>query len=84
MENSINNDNNFFSKDPDETLPMHTKTDNIETLIGIETDGIIEELFNSRKINKRKWIFFDSVDLLYYKFHKISLNRSGSYIDHSD
>ena len=28
--------------------------------------------------------FFDSVDLLYYKFHKISLNRSGSYIDHSD
>ena len=58
MENSINNDNNFFSKDPDETLPMYTKTDNIETLIGIETDGIIEELFNSRRINKRKWIFF--------------------------
>ena len=54
MENSINNDNNFFSKDPDETLPMYTKTDNIETLIGIETDGIIEELFNSRRINKRK------------------------------
>ena len=54
MENSINNDNNFFSKDPDETLPMHTKTDNIETLIGIETDGIIEDLFNSRRINKRK------------------------------
>ena len=54
MENSINNDNNLFSKDPDETLTMHTKTDNIETLIGIETDGIIEELFNSRRINKRK------------------------------
>ena len=24
---------------------------------------------------------FDSIDLLYYKLHKISLNRGGSYID---
>ena len=24
---------------------------------------------------------FDNVDSLYYKFHKISLNRSGSYVD---
>ena len=24
---------------------------------------------------------FDSVGLLYYKLHKISLNRGGSYID---
>ena len=24
---------------------------------------------------------FDSADLLYYKFHKISLNRGRSYID---
>ena len=24
---------------------------------------------------------FDNVDLLYYKLHKISLNRGGSYID---
>ena len=24
---------------------------------------------------------FDSVDLLYYKLHEISLNRGGSYID---
>ena len=24
---------------------------------------------------------FDSVDLLYYKLHKISMNRGGSYID---
>ena len=25
--------------------------------------------------------YFDSVDSLYYKLHKISLNRGGSYID---
>ena len=24
--------------------------------------------------------FYDSVDLLYYKLHKIRLNRGGSYI----
>ena len=24
---------------------------------------------------------FDSVDLLYYKLHKISVNRSGTYVD---
>ena len=24
---------------------------------------------------------FDSIDLLHYNLHKISLNRSGSYID---
>ena len=27
---------------------------------------------------------FDSTDLLYYKLHKISLNRGGSYIDSPD
>ena len=26
-------------------------------------------------------IVFDNVDLLYYKYHKINLNRSGPYID---
>ena len=27
---------------------------------------------------------FDSIDLLYYKLHKISLNRGGSYIDSTE
>ena len=31
-------------------------------------------------MNDRKFVF-DSVGLLHYKCHKISLNRSGSYID---
>ena len=33
---------------------------------------------------KRSEFVFDSVDLLYYKFHKICLNRGGSYIDPPD
>ena len=54
------------------------------------TDEIIEELFDfllrryQEKLEqsmRRSEFAFDSVDLLYYKFHKISLNRVGSYID---
>ena len=54
-------------------------------MIGNETYKIAQDLFNSllqicqknfRRIHERK-TFFDSVDILYYKFHKISLNRDG-------
>ena len=39
---------NFVSsKDSDETKTMHSKCDNIEIMIGSETDEIIEELFKS-------------------------------------
>ena len=39
---------NFISsKDTNETRTMHTTSDNIEIMIGNETDGIIEELFES-------------------------------------
>ena len=39
---------NFVSsKDPDETRTMHTKSNNVETMMGSETDEIIEELFES-------------------------------------
>ena len=69
---------------------MHTKSDNIEFVLGNETNEIIEELFKSllqkypegleEKMGGDKFAF-DSVDLLYYELHKISLNRSGSYTD---
>ena len=39
--------NFVFSEDSDETRTMHTKSDNIEIIIGNETVGIIEEFFNS-------------------------------------
>ena len=39
---------NFISsKDSDETCNMHTKSDNIEIMMGSETDEIIEEHFRS-------------------------------------
>ena len=48
MENSINKIINFISsKDSNETRTMHIKSDNIEIMMGSETDEIIGELFNS-------------------------------------
>ena len=39
---------NFFSsKDFEETHTMYSKSNNIEVMMGNETDKIIEELFNS-------------------------------------
>ena len=55
---------NFISsKDSDETRTIHTKSNNVEIMIGSETDEIIENLFESffakisrrvRRINERK------------------------------
>ena len=90
MENSIINDNFISSKDSDEIPTMHTKSNNIEIMMGNETDEIIEELFESilqkyqeglQEKMKGSEFDFDSVDLLHYNLHKISLNRGGSYID---
>ena len=40
--------NNFVSfKDPDETRTMHAKSDNVQIMMGSETNEIIEELFKS-------------------------------------
>ena len=39
---------NFISsKDPDETRTIHTKSDNIEIIMGSETDETITKLFES-------------------------------------
>ena len=48
MENSFNNGNFISSKKySDETHTMHTKSDNIEIMMGSERDELIEELFKS-------------------------------------
>ena len=84
MENSINNGNQFY------LLRIHTKIYVIEIMIDNETDEIIEKLFESHLQRYQKDLeekmrgsefVFDSVDLLYYKLYKISLNRGRSYID---
>ena len=69
---------------------MHTRSDNIEIIIGDDNDDIIEELFKSflqkyeenlQEKMRGSDFEFDGVNFLYYDFNKINLNRGGSYID---
>ena len=82
---------NFISsKDSDETRTMHTKSNNVEIMIGIQTDEVIKELFESFLQKYKEGLeesirgsefAYDSVDALYYNLKKVSLSRAGSYID---
>ena len=83
---------NFISLKPgsDETRVMHTKSDNAEIRIGDDTNDVVKELFKSllqryqenlQEKMRGSDFEFDGVNLLYYDFNKISLNRGGSYID---
>ena len=69
---------------------MHTKSDNTEIMIGSDTNEAIKEPFKSfwqryqeglPEKMKGSEFEFDGVNLLYYDFNKISLNRDGSYIE---
>ena len=83
---------NFISSKPDsdETLIIHTKSNNIEIMIGSDTNEVIEKLFESlsdeyqenlkEKMSGSDFVF-DAVNVLHYDLNKISLNRVGSYID---
>ena len=82
---------NFISsKDSDETRTMHIKSNNVEIMIGGETNEIIKDLFESFLQKYREGLeesmrgsefVCDSVDVLYYNLNKVSLSRDGSYID---
>ena len=75
--------------DKSETQVMHTKSDNIEIMIGTDTSDTINKLIDSfmkryqeeveTKMKGSSYIF-ERIDLLEYHLHKISLNRGGSYI----
>ena len=82
---------NFISsKDSDAICTIHAKINNMEFMMGNGTDEIIKELFESLLQKYQEGLegkkrgsefLFDSVDLLHYNLHKISLNRGGSFID---
>ena len=85
-------DINFISLKPgsDETRIMYTRSDNEEFMNGSDTVEVIKLLFRSflqkyqeNLQNKMRGsdFEFDVVNLLYYNFNKISLNRGGSYIE---
>ena len=72
---------------------MQWKSNNIEVMTYHNTNEFIKEIFESFLLKyqigletsmKGNDLVFDSVQLLYYKFHKISFKRGGSYIDSPD
>ena len=83
-------DNFISSIDNDEEHVMHSKSDNIESMINDDVDEVIKELFDllknryqnkvSNKVNESEFVF-DYGQLLYHKYHKINLTHGGSYID---
>ena len=86
----INMHVNFISStDSEETRTTYVQSDNEEIRLGNETDDNIKELFKSFLNNYQKEetilrkgsdFIFESVDLLSYSIHKISLKRAKSYI----
>ena len=69
---------------------MHAKSNNVEIMMGSETDEIIEDLFESFLQKYQEALeesmtgsdfVYDSIDALYYNLNKVSLSRGGSYID---
>ena len=78
------------SKDSDETRTMRAKSNNVEIMMGSETDEIVKELYKFflqryqeglEESMRASEFIFDSVDALYYDLNKISLSRDLSYID---
>ena len=82
---------NFISsKDSDETRTMHTKSNNVEIMVGRETNEITEDLFELflqkyqeglEESMRGSDFVYDSVNVLYYNLNKVSLSRGRSYID---
>ena len=65
--------NFLFSKDTIKMRTVHTKSDNIEILIDDESFSKISKLLKRKKVIGSEFVF-NSLDLLHYKCHKISIN----------
>ena len=77
-------------KDKNETQVMHTKSDNIEIMIGTDTSDTINEPIDSFMKRYQKGVetkmkgssyIFKRINLLEYHLHKITLNRGNSYTE---
>ena len=72
---------------------MHAKSDNVELMSYDNVNDIADEHFESFRSRyqdnaetpmEESDFAFNSVQLLYYKCHRINFRCSGSYIDSSD
>ena len=68
---------------------LYSKSDNVNILHAVDTNGVIDELFNpfferyqkglETKITGSSY-FFEKVESLQYHLHKVTLKRGSSYI----
>ena len=82
---------NFISsKNFNETRDVYNKSDNVEIMMGVDTNEIIKNLFNFILQRYQKGLqesmrgsdfVLDYVESLNYIFLKVDLKRSGSYIE---
>ena len=72
---------------------MHSRSDNIKFTSYNDANEIVAEFFqllcsryqgNLETSIRGIDFIFDSVQLMYYKCHKVNFKRSGSYIDSLD
>ena len=83
--------NCISSKNFEETRSIYSGSVLVEVFMGSDTDDIIDELFTTilerfqeaRETSNDKGSQFihESVDLLYYCFHKIDMKKGESYIE---
>ena len=79
------------SKNFEEMHSVYSASNNIETFMGSDTDVIIDKIFDTilERFQKARETSFErgsefiheSVELLYYYFHKIEMKRGESYIE---
>ena len=81
------------SKDAEEERVMHSSSDNIKFTSYNDVNEVADELFESLRGRYQENLetsmigsdcIFDSVQLMYYKCHKVNFRRGGSYIDSPD
>ena len=72
---------------------MHSRINNIKFTSYNDANEVDDELFESLRSGyqgnlvtsmRGNDFIFDSVELMYYKCHKVSFKRGGSYIDSPD
>ena len=91
MENSVITIISCIStKSFNEKRTMHSKSKAVEVYMGSDTEDVIDTLFNTllqnfqsaQEISNERGSEFisDSVEVLYYEFHKIDIIRAESYI----
>ena len=78
------------SKDVEEERVINSTSDNKNLVQYKDVNEVINELFESLHSRyqgnletsmRAKDFIFDSVQLMYYKCHKVNFSRDGSYID---